>query len=105
MLVVQADELDRSNIQTAMVAVITSNLPLGQAPGNGMLTREPASLPRNPVVNVSQIITVGKAFLTERVGRVPDALMAAVDAGLKLALDLRFGRGRRGLTTPGRPGT
>lgn len=87
-LIVQADEFTRSNIQTVVVAVITSNLSLGNAPGNVLLTRKCSSLPKDSVVNVSQVITVDKTFLTERVGSLQNVLMAAVDAGLKLALDL-----------------
>jgi len=87
-LVVQADEFTASNIQTVLVAVITSNTALAAAPGNVLLERKHSRLKKSSVVNVSQIVTLDKRVLTERVGSLPRRVMAAVDGGLKLALNL-----------------
>lgn len=87
-LVIQSDAFNRSTIDTVMVAAITSNLRLGDAPGNVRLTRRESKLARPSVVNVSQILTIDKGFLTERIGRLPDALLSRIDAGLRLALSL-----------------
>ena len=70
-LVVQADPFNRSRIGTVVVAVITSNLRLAGAPGNVHLTRRQSKLPRESVVNVSQVMTLDRTFLAERVGRPP----------------------------------
>ena len=87
-LVVQADAFNRSRINTVLVVAITSNLRLAEAPGNVRLTRRQSKLPRESVVNVSQVLTLDKRFLTERVGRLPPKLLADVDQGLRLVLSL-----------------
>ena len=74
--------------QTVMVTVITSNRALAAAPGNVLLERKHSGLRRSSVVNVSQIVTLDKRVLTERVAGLPRRVMAAVDGGLKLALHL-----------------
>jgi mRNA interferase MazF len=78
----------RSNIQTVLVAVITSNTGLAAAPGNVLLERKHSGLRKSAVVNVSQIVTLDKSVLTERVASLPRRVMAAVDGGLKLVLHL-----------------
>jgi len=87
-LVVQADAFNRSRINTVLVAVITSNLRLAEAPGNVRLTRRQSGLPRQSVVNVSQLLTLDKRFLAERVGRLPAGLLADVERGLQLVMSL-----------------
>jgi mRNA interferase MazF len=87
-LVVQADEFNASRIQTVVVAVITSNLKLAAAPGNVLCRRRDTGLPRDSVVNVSQVITLGKTFLTSRIKALPASPMRSVDAGLRLVLGL-----------------
>lgn len=62
MLVVQADSSDRSRIQTVIVAVITSNMELAGAPGKVLLPARVTGLPRDSVVNVSQLLTLDRAF-------------------------------------------
>jgi mRNA interferase MazF len=87
-LVVQADSFNRSRIGTVVVAVITSNLRLADAPGNVRLTRKQSGLPRESVVNVSQLLTLDRSLLSERVGRAPSSVMGSVESGLRLALSL-----------------
>jgi mRNA interferase MazF len=87
-LVVQSDPFNRSRIQTVIAAVITSNVDLAAAPGNLMLRRRDSKLVKESVVNVSQIVTLDRSFLTERVSTLSKRLMAAVDDGLRLALGL-----------------
>jgi mRNA interferase MazF len=87
-LVVQADEFNASSIQTVLVAVITSNRALAAAPGNVLLERKHSHLKKSSVVNISQIVTIDKRVLTERVASLPRRVMSAVDGGLKLALNL-----------------
>ncbi len=82
--VVQSDEFNRSRIGTVIVAVITSNIDLSRAPGNVFLSKRSAGLPRESVVNVSQILTLDKAFLTEKVGRLPKSKREDVEDGLRL---------------------
>ncbi len=87
-LIVQDNAFNQSLIQTVIVVVITSNLDLAQAPGNVLLPRKATSLPRDSVVNVSQVVTIDKAFLSERVGSLSDDIQEAVDQGLRLVLYL-----------------
>ena len=87
-LIVQSNAFNRSRISTAVVVAITSNLALENAPGNVALPRRGTGLPRRSAVNVSQILTLDKRFLTGRAGRVPDTLLARVEQGLGLVLDL-----------------
>ena len=83
-LIVQDDVFNQSLISTVIVAIITSNTQLAQAPGNVLLPRQVSSLPKDSVVNVSQIITLDKTFLVERVGTLPDYLQEEVDEGLRI---------------------
>lgn len=87
-LIIQSDDFTRTRIKTVIVAVITSNLRLGQAPGNISLTARTGGLPRDSVVNVSQLMTLDKTFLTERVHTLPARVMTQVDAGVRLVLSL-----------------
>ncbi len=88
MLVLQAHAFNQSQIATVVVAAITSNLSLATAPGNVILRAEETGLPRDSVVNVSQLITVDKSDLVNRAGRVPFPLMQKVDEGMRLVLSL-----------------
>ena len=87
-LVIQSDAFNRSRIGTVLALAITSNLRLAAAPGNVELPRRGTGLARKSVINVSQIVTLDKRFLSDRSGRVPDAVLARVDHGLRLVLDL-----------------
>ena len=85
-LVIQSNAFNASGIQTALAAVITSNLDLAAAPGNLILKRKQSKLNRDSVVNVSQVVTLNRSFLTERVGALSPKSMNAVDEGLRLVL-------------------
>ena len=87
-LIVQDDAFNRSRIQTVIAIAITTNLELAKAPGNVLLPKKVTSLPRESVANVSQLITIDKSFLSERVGSLPLDLQEQVDAGLRLILYL-----------------
>lgn len=87
-LIIQTDAFTRSRIRTVIAAAITSNMSLAAAPGNVALSRRGAGLNRKSVVNVSQIVTLDKQFLTERAGRLPAAKLREIDEGLGLVLAL-----------------
>ena len=87
-VIVQADAFNRSNIQTVVVAAISSNTRLAEAPGNVHLTRRQSRLSRESVINVSQLLTLDKSFLTDRISRLPAASMSALEEGLRLVLAL-----------------
>ncbi|TAL96981.1 MAG: type II toxin-antitoxin system PemK/MazF family toxin [Rhodanobacter sp.] len=87
-LVIQSNPFNQSRINTVIVAVVTSNLALADAPGNVRLTKSDAGLPKASVVNVSQVLTIDRALLTSRVKSLPDRTMSHVDEGLRLVLGL-----------------
>ena len=87
-LVVQADSFNLSRIQTTIVAAITTDLDLAKAPGNVLLPARSAPLARDSVVNVSQLLTLDRGFLTEHAGTLPPRLQRFVDEGLRTVLQL-----------------
>ena len=87
-LVVQGDEFNASKINTVIVIALTSNMALHAAPGNVLLSKRSTRLPKASVANVSQILTLDKSFLTERIAKIDAAVMSEVDGGLRLALSL-----------------
>ena len=87
-LIVQADQFNRSHLHTVIVAALTTNLDLADAPGNLLLPARATGLPRDSVVNVSQLLTLDREFLTEHAGTLPSRVQSLVDQGLRLVLDL-----------------
>jgi mRNA interferase MazF len=87
-LVISADQYNRSKIRTITVAVLTGKVQLAALPGNVAVPAGLTDLDADSVVNVTQIATVDRGALEERIGALPDWLMAQVDAGLGRALAL-----------------
>jgi mRNA interferase MazF len=88
-IVVQDDLLTASRLATVMVVPLTTNLERAKAAGNVLLQPADTGLSRTSVAVVCQIVTADKAQLDELVGGLSRRAMAAVDAGLRLALGLR----------------
>jgi len=88
-LIIQADPFNSSRIRTVIVASITSNLTLAQAPGNVLVPARISGLSRDSVVNVSQIVTIDRQYLADFVRELPTAYQRLVDAGLEAVLGLR----------------
>ena len=87
-LVIQSNEFNRSRINTVVAAVITSNLTLAAAPGNVRIPARSSGLKKASVVNVSQIITLDKSFLAQRVGKLNAQQLRDVEDGLRLILGI-----------------
>ena len=87
-VVISSDGLNRIGIRPVLVAAVTGNLGLSEAPGNVPVEALESGLPRDSVVNVSQLATLDKDFLGERVGSLGTRTMLAVDDGLRTALGL-----------------
>lgn len=85
-LVVQGDAFNASRISTVVVVPLTSNLRWVAAPGNVLLVAERTGLPKDSVANVSQIVAVDRSILSERVGRLAEAELSLVLAGVDLVL-------------------
>lgn len=87
-LIVQSDEFNRSGIRTVICTAVTSNLNLAGAPGNVHLSTRASGLPKPSVVNVSQLISLDKTRLTERIKGIDTQSMLQVDEGLRLIMTL-----------------
>jgi len=87
-LIISADQYNRSDLRTVTVVVLTANVKLAALPGNVAIAADIAGLNADSVVNVTQIATIDRAALDERIGGLPDWLSAQVDAGLTRALAL-----------------
>ena len=87
-LVVQADPFNRSRISTVVTAIISSNLRLADAPGNVFLGRRQSRLPKDSVVNVSQLVTLDRKYLSDRAGKLSPKQMTTIDEGLRLILSV-----------------
>lgn len=89
-VVIQNDLLNRSNIHTTVVALLTSNEKLAQIPGNVYLTKGTANLPKTSVVVVSQIATVDKNRLLEKIGILSKEKLEEVIKGCQMVISLNF---------------
>jgi mRNA interferase MazF len=85
-VVVQGDAFNRSSIRTVVCVALTGNLRWADAPGNVLLTADVTGLPRDSVANVSQIVTLDRSTLTERVATLPQATLALILAGIDIVL-------------------
>lgn len=89
-VVIQNDVFNASAIATTVVCSLTSSLRWAEAPGNVLLEAGEANLPKASVVNISQISTVDKSDLTERIGTLPAERLYRVLEGLSLLLEPRW---------------
>ncbi len=87
-IVIQSDILNRTAIATTVVAAITTNLRWANAIGNVRLRKGEAGLPRACVVNVSQLRTVDKLALEQRIGRLSRERLRQVLAGLSVVFEM-----------------
>jgi mRNA interferase MazF len=87
-LVIQSNPFNESRIQTVIVAILSSNLHLSEAPGNLRLSKSDSGLKKVSVVNVSQILTLDRNYLTEKVRALDSRLMSQVDEGLRLVMGI-----------------
>ncbi|MEW5692328.1 MAG: type II toxin-antitoxin system PemK/MazF family toxin [Candidatus Hydrogenedentota bacterium] len=85
-LVVQNDIFNKSLIKTVVVCLITSNVMLSRAPGNVFLKKGTANLPKDSVVNISQITTVDKSELVEKIGHLSADKFTEVISGINLLI-------------------
>lgn len=88
-IVIQNNLFNDSKINTTVVCSLTSNLNRAKAPGNVMLNKGEANLSKQSVVNISQIFTVNKADLTEKIGQVSEKRMLGILDGIKLLTEPR----------------
>lgn len=85
-LVVQSNSFNRSRIATVICVPLTSNMKWAEAPGNVPLDTATTGLPKDSVANVSQLVTMDRTSLTERVGRLPESKLDLVLFGIDVVL-------------------
>ena len=79
--------MNQSRLRTAVICIVTSNLNLGRIPGNVALKQGEGGLTRASVVNVSQLLTVDKAELTEKIGKLHAERVDAIRRGITRLID------------------
>ena len=87
-LVIQADALNESRLNTVVMVAITSTLKFGELPGNVALHKGDANLPKRCVVNTTQIKSVDKESLSEKIETLSTERMNEVVQGLRLVIDI-----------------
>ena len=85
-VIVQGDAFNRSRIATVVCVALTSNLRWAAAPGNVLLSSRLTGLPKDSVANVSQLVTLDRNVLTERVGALPPKKIQLVLLGGDIVL-------------------
>ena len=92
-VVVQNNLFNRSGIRTVVTCALTSNLRRAGDPGNLLLVPGDAGLPEQSVVNVSQVLTVDKRRLGDRIGSLSGERVREVVSAIELLLEPRDTRG------------
>ena len=87
-VVVQSNPFNESRIFTVVVAIVTSNVAIADAPGNFRLGKADSGLAKPSVVNVSQIIMLDRQLLIERIKGLPAQCVARLNEGLRLVLGI-----------------
>jgi mRNA interferase MazF len=85
-LVIQNNILNDSKLNTVIMLAITSTMKFGELPGNVMLRKGEANLPQKCVINTTQIKSVDKKSIKEKIGTLSKKKLDAVDEGLKLVM-------------------
>lgn len=84
----QSNPFNQSRIATVIVVVITSKLGLAESPGNVRISKSDSGPSKPSVVNVSQLLTIDRSLLTERIKMLPASSLEKIAEGIKLVLAL-----------------
>ncbi len=87
-IIIQDNSFNKSHIQTVLVASLTTNIDLSEAPGNVFIEKEDSGLSKDSVINISQISTIDKNRLVNKVSQVPLDIIRSIESGLKLILGI-----------------
>lgn len=87
-VIIQSDIFNKTNLNTSIAALVTTNLELEKMRGNVLLKKQHSGLPKDSVVNVTQVFTLDKRLLLELVGTLSERKMEQIDKGLRLVLSL-----------------
>lgn len=87
-IIIQSDRFNRSQINTVIIAIITTSTKFVNSFGNVLLTTKQSGLPKDSVVNISQLFTIDDSLLIEYVSTLSDKKMEQIDEGLRRVLSL-----------------
>jgi mRNA interferase MazF len=85
-VVVQGNALNRSRLATVVCVPLTTNLRWGNAPGNVTLNTRTTKLPQDSVANVSQVLAIDRALLSEHVGKLARSKIELLLSGIDIVL-------------------
>lgn len=85
-VIIQNNVFNASKINTIVICALTSNLKWARSPGNVLLKKGEGNVPKDSVVNISQIATVDKSFLEEKIGTLPPSKIKQIIDGVKLLI-------------------
>jgi mRNA interferase MazF len=88
-VVVQNNIFNKSKLQTVVVCALTSTLERAAAPGNVLLSKDEANLPKRSVVNITQVLTLDKDYLQNRIGALSKARVQEIIDGISMLLEPR----------------
>lgn len=88
-VVIQNNVFNKSKINTVVVCALTSNLKRATSPGNIALRKGEGNLPKDSVVNISQVVTLNKSDLAEKIGSLPPKKIQQIVDGIKLLVEPR----------------
>lgn len=86
-VIIQNNLFNRSRINTVVICALTSKLKRAKAPGNVLLPKGEANLPKRSVVNISQIFTVDKFYLVEKIGTLSNKYFQQVIEGINFLIE------------------
>jgi mRNA interferase MazF len=87
-LIIQSDRFNKSAINTVVIVIISTNLKLANSEGNVLLTSRQSGLPKDSVVNISQLFTIDESILRDYVNSLSAKKMEQIENGLRLVLSL-----------------
>jgi len=87
-LVLQNDILNESKLNTVLMVAITSTLKFGDLPSNVVLKKGEAGLPKRCVINVTQIKSVDKKSIREKIGSLSKKKLDQVHTGVKMVMGI-----------------
>jgi mRNA interferase MazF len=87
-IILQSDLFNVSSIPTVLVAILSTNLSLAKAPGNILIKASESGLPKDSVINLSQILTINKSRLSDPICEIDASLQFALDNGVRLIFDV-----------------
>lgn len=88
-VVISNDVFNRSRLRTVVLCALTSNLARASSPGNVLLPKGEANLLKDSVVNVTQLVTLDREDLSEKIGRLPPSRIDDVVRGVLLVIEPR----------------